>query len=252
MREYLDIVYDGILLSDKNGIQISDSSGMFTENFLANKKIIEEKIRGRDEPYFYGVERDCISFPLAFVFDEFLTEERKSEIARLLDHDTYKPLHAEENPQRIYYAMCVDTPQHIHNGIQMGYVTLNFRTSSPYAYSPVFIDRHDLSDNTDGEEIVIDNKGDIECKPRFEITMLEDGDVSIRNISNMGNEMKFTNLQTNETVVIDCAQQDIESDVTDRYENFNDEFISLREYSKNHLIVQGKCILKIKYQFKFK
>ena len=252
MREYIDIVYDGVLLSEKNGIQINDSTGAFTEDFLANKRIIEEKIRGRDEPYFFGVERDCISFPLAFYFDELMTEERKREIARLLDHDTYKPLYAKDNPQRIYYAMCINTPQQIHNGIQMGYFTFEFRTSSPYAFSPVYIDRYDLIDNTNGEKITFNNKGDVVCKPVFEVTMLEDGDFSIRNLSNMGDEIKFTDLQADETVIIDCSQRDIDSDVTDRYNNFNDEFLSFREHSKNHLLVHGKCILKIKYQFKWK
>lgn len=253
MRESVDIVYGGIELSKHNGIQINDDGGLFLETFVANKSIREEKIRGRDEPYFFGVEREPISFPLSFYFDETLSDERKREIARLLDHDYYKPLYAADNPQRIYYAMCVDNSQHIHNGIQMGYVTLNFRTTSPFAFSPVYFKEFDFSDNSEsGTEFLFENNGDIDCKPVVEIVVLEDGDISILNYSNGGQEFKFTNLASGERLTIDCIEEEIISNIDERYDNFSDSYLTFAPYNRNHLKAYGKFLMKMTYQYKFK
>lgn len=253
MRECVDIVYNDVLLSEENGIQINDSSGLFNETFVATKSIREEKIRGNDEPYFFGVEREPISFPLSFYFDEKLSDDRKREIARILDQDYYKPLYAKNNPQRIYYAMCVDSSQHIHNGIQMGYMTLNFRTSSPYAFSPVYYKYYDFRDNTvSGEEFIFINNGDVECKPVIELTAFEEGNFIIENHSESGEELILTGLKNGEIVTIDCIQETITSTVTERYNDFNNNYLSFVPYSKNYIKVYGKCVIKLKYQFKLK
>ncbi|PLR99652.1 distal tail protein Dit [Bacillus sp. T33-2] len=252
MRESISIVYDGIHLLEENGIQINDDSGLFTEAFIATKTINEEKIRGKDEPYYFGVEREPLSFPLSFYFDESLSDERRREIARLLDKEYYKPLFSVDDPQRIYYAMCVDSSQHIHNGIQMGYVTLNFRTNSPYAYSPVYFDEFDFSENTvDGTEFTFVNNGDMECKPYLSITMIENGDLKIVNFSNSGQEFKFTSLVKDEIVTVDCESEEIDSSITYRFDDFNDQYLSFVR-GNNYLKIYGKCLIKLKYQFKMK
>jgi predicted phage tail component-like protein len=252
MRESIDIVYDGIQSTELGGIQISDDSGLFTETFVATKSIREEKIRGRDEPYFFGVEREPISFPLSFYFDEELSDKKKREIARWLDKDYYKPLYSVNDPHRIYYAMCVEDSEHIHNGIEMGYVTLNFRTSSPYAYSPVYFDSYDLSENiSNGTEITFVNNGDLECKPVLEIHMLEEGDLSIVNYSHEGLEFKFTDLKKDEVLTVDCSSEEIDSNIDYRFDNFNDNYLSFVR-GNNYLKVYGKCIISLQYQFKFR
>lgn len=254
MRESIEIVYNGISSAELGGIQIHDDGGLFTEQFVADKSIVEEKIRGRDEPYFYGVEREPLSFTLSFWFDTELSVEKKREIARWLDQDYYKPLYTVDNPERIYYAMCTDSSEHIHNGIEFGYVTLNFRTNSPYAFSPVYEKEFDFSNNTEnGMEFVFDNKGDVICKPYLKIKMLEDGDLTIINMTNRGREFKFVELAKNELLEIDCIREVITSDtLLSRYNNFNGNYLEFLPYRENHLKVFGKCIIKMKYQFKFK
>lgn len=252
MKESIGIVYDGVEMLEENGVQINDNGGLFSETFVAPKRIIEERIRGKDEPYFYGVERDPISFTLSFFFDEKLSDERKREIARILDQDYYKPIYAVNNPHRIYYAMCVDDSTHIHNGIEMGYVTLNFRTNSPYAFSPIYSKNFDFSSNTpDGSEIVFVNDGDIPIQPLLEIRMLEDGDLRILNFSNGGKEFEFKDLEKDEILFVDCHNEHIESNVDFRFDNFNDEYLSFVR-GNNYLKVYGKCFINMKYQFKFK
>lgn len=253
MREYIDIVYDGRKSSDFGGIQVSDDGGLFSEQFVAKKTILEEKIRGRDEPYFFGVEREPLSFPLSFYFEDNLSDEKKREIARWIDQDYYKPLYAVDNPGRIYYAMCVDDSQHIHNGIQMGVVQLNFRTNSPYAYSPVYENTYDFSENsTNGTDWIFRNDGDIECKPIIEFKLLEAGNFSIINLSKGGEEFKFTGLAKNEKVTVNCYNETISSDTLQpRYDNFNDNYLSFVT-GDNHLKAYGKAIVTLKYQFKFK
>lgn len=253
MRESVGIVFDGVELLEENGVQINDEGGLFTEQFVATKSIREERVRGNSVPYFFGVDREPFYFSLAFYFDEELSDERKREIARILDQDVYKPMYAVNNPHRIYYAMCVDESSHIHNGIEMGYVRLNFRTNAPFAYSPVYTDYHDLSDNTEqGSEIVFENKGDYECKPILEFHMLEDGDLSIINYSNEGQELKFTDLKKDEVIKVDCLKEYVESNIDELpFEKFNDTYLSfVRGY--NYLNIKGKCLLNFKYQFIFK
>jgi phage-related protein len=253
MRESVGIVFDGVEMLKENGVQINDEGGLFSETFVATKSIKEERVRGNDVPYFFGIEREPLSFSLAFYFDEELSDERKRHIARILDQDVYKPMYAVDNPHRIYYAMCIDDSTHIHNGIQMGYVKLNFRTNAPFAFSPVYFDNHDFSDNTEkGIEITFENHGDYECKPILEVHMLEDGNFSIINFSNEGQEVKFTNLKKDEVITVDCIKEYVKSNINDLpFENFNDVYLSfVRGY--NYLNVKGKCILNFRYQFNFK
>lgn len=252
MIESLHFVYDGIRSRDMNAIQISSNSGLFQEIFTASKRINEEKIRGRDEPYFFGVEREPISFPLSIWFDEGISDERKQEIKRWLDQDTYKPFYVEDYPHQIMYAICVDESSHIHNGIDMGYVTLNFRTNSSYRFSPVYIESYDFSENTsNGTEFTFVNRGDIECKPYLRIKMLENGDLKIINQSNSGLEFSFDNLNKDEIIEVDCIKEDIKSNVMNRFDNFNDNYMSFVR-GHNYLKVYGKCVIDIKFQFKFK
>lgn len=252
MRESIGIVYDGVELLEENGVQINDDSGLFSESFVATKTINEEKVRGNDEPYFYGVEREPISFPLSFWFDEELSDERKREIARLFDQNFYKELYTIDNPYRRYYAMCVNDSTWIHNGINMGKVTLTFRTNAPYAFSPVYFNNYNLSENTDdGTEITFVNNGDLDISPVLEIKMLEDGDLSIINYSNEGKEFKFTGLKANEMLNVDCIKEVIDSNVGYRYDNFNDNYLSFVR-GNNYLNIKGKCLINIKYQLKLK
>jgi phage-related protein len=126
------------------------------------------------------------------------------------------------------------------------------RCDSPYTYSPVYItDIYDYSTNPSGVTLQLTNGGDVECKPEIWITKVGNGDVSIINNTNAGEEFKFIGLLDGETVYVDCEMEDITTDLDDtyRYSNFNDNYLEL-VIGVNNLFITGTCKLQFRYSFK--
>ncbi|MCY9707635.1 phage tail family protein [Paenibacillus alvei] len=98
---------------------------------------------------------------------------------------------------------------------------------------------------------LINNLGDVVCKPELWIKKRSSsGDVRIINESN-GQILEFKGLNNNETVYIDCENQDIMTDLplTYRYDSHNDVFLEL-EVGENILTGEGEFDLDIRCQFK--
>lgn len=97
----------------------------------------------------------------------------------------------------------------------------------------------------------IDNVGDLICKPEFWIKKtVSAGDVIIKNETN-GMVMELKNLNRDETVYINCENEDIVSDLplTYRYKDFNNMFMEL-ELGENIISAYGDCEIDMRYQFK--
>lgn len=146
IRDALYFSYAGQKSVDYGIINVNLSSGMLEENFVPSRSIVEEKIKGRDQPYFMRTEVEPLQFSVSFAFEESWDSDKIREVARwLTQHDYYQELTftTEEgvNPERIFYALVVDEATLIHNGLRQGYITLTFRCDSPYAYSPVMTTR---------------------------------------------------------------------------------------------------------------
>lgn len=253
MMQSLDFVYNGISSKDMGVIQINSNSGLFEEQFVASKTINEEKIRGRDRPYLFSVDYSPLSFSLTLYFGDKFTDEQARKVARWLRQDYYKPFYTLDNPERVFYCMTTDDFNISHNGLGQGYITLNMRCNSPYAYSPYYEDIMDFTNNTiSGSSFKVSNLGDIETYPEIWIKAKQDGDISIVNTSNGGTELKFTNLFVDETVYVDNENEDIETDFSNtyRFDDHNGVYLSL-VYGVNSLHVYGKCEIKIKYRYKY-
>jgi predicted phage tail component-like protein len=255
MIHSLYFVYDGIRSSDMNSTQASLSGGLFEEYFLAPKIINEQKVRGRDKPYFMGTEREPLTLPLTFYFERGLSTEEINEIKRWLDSDYYKPFYFADYPEKIFYCMYQGDSKVLHNGIANGVVTLQFRCNAPYAFSPVYTSEvYDLSTNvTEGTEIIFENKGDEVCKPILLLKKVGDGDISIINKSDGGKDFKLTALLNGENLTVDNENQEIETDVigVSRYSNHNNVFLSLSR-GINRLQVYGNVKLQFKFEFAIK
>lgn len=254
MIQRLDFVYNNISSVDMGVIQVNLDSDLFRETFIAPKRINEISIRGREKPYFLGVERETISFPLTLVFKDGFNEDKIRAVANWLDQDFYKPFYFLDNPNKILYAMVTENSEFIHNGISDGYITLNFKCNSPYAYSPLINQLYDFTNNTsNGTSIKIINNGDLECKPIIVIESLTNNN-NITIVNNTNNIIfSFTNLNQGEIVVVDNEAETIESSLSYvwRYDNFNGNFLKLA-LGINTLTVYGVCKLTFKYQFKYK
>lgn len=137
MLEGIHFSYDGIKSSDMGLINCKIDGGMFDENFLAGKKIIETKIAGNEKPYFLGVEHDPLEFDLTFAFEYSYDEKRIREVAKWLNQSYYKPFYTVDNPNRVYYCMMEGDSRLIHDGAKRGYIKLKFRCDSPYSYQAI-------------------------------------------------------------------------------------------------------------------
>lgn len=252
MRQSIQFIYDGISSSDMGVIQVNTQSGLYEEQFMASKTINEDRIRGRDVSYLYSVDYEPLSFPLELYFEEGMSDEQCYKVARWLNQKYYKPFYTFDSPERIFYCQPIDDVRVIHNGIKQGYLTLTMKCNSPYTYSPYIEKVFDLSNNTeDGTEIIIENKGE-EIFPEIWIVAKDSGDFGIVNKSDGGRVFHLNNIVRDESLYIDCDNEEIESDLplAYRHDNHNGVWLSL-VYGINRLQVYGKMQMKIKYRYKF-
>lgn len=254
MMESLYFFYDGIDSSDMGVIKVNSDGGLFEETFVAPKIVNTQRIRGRDKSYLLSVDREPLTFPLEIWFEQGLSSEKVDEIAYWIDQNNFKEMWFESNPERRVYAMIEGESSLIHNGIQEGYVRLNFITNSPYVYTPTYTDDYDISTNTAfGTDVTFINKGYNICKPILKIKKVGNGDISIINTSNGGKDLKITGLIDTELLTINNYNGDIETDLiaTYRYKNHNNVFLELtRGY--NYLKIYGNCTLEIIYHYELK
>jgi len=251
MLENLHFSYDGITSEDMCVMSVHVSSGLLEEAFVPNREIREEKIRGRDKPYFLGYDLSPFEFPLTLYFEN-LEENKKREIARWLMVDYYKPLIFKGHPERIFYCMYTGDVKEMHNGLNQGYITLNMRCNSPFSYTPIYTtDIYDLSSNPiHGTKIDFENIGDMDCKPYIMLEKIGAGDISIINTSDSGKKLKMVDLLDGDVLNIDCENEEIETEIAGvyRYGNHNGVFLSLPR-GLNRIEVHGTCRLQIKYRF---
>lgn len=139
MREGIDFYYDGVRSVDMGLYNVKLDGGMFSETFVATRKINEISVRGNDKPYFQGVEREPLEFSLTFAFADTYDSAKIREVARWLDQDYYKPFYTTDNPERIYYCILESSSELVHNGLKQGYITLKMRCDSPFSYSPEYV-----------------------------------------------------------------------------------------------------------------
>lgn len=135
MKQSINFHYDGIYSQDMDVHIAWNKSGLFEENFLPNRTIVEKKIANREKPYFQRVEHEPLSFSLSFAIYNLEDEEAKRKLARWLFQPYYKPLVFSSNPNRVFYAMIEGDSSFIHNGAREAYVELNIRCDSPYSYT---------------------------------------------------------------------------------------------------------------------
>jgi predicted phage tail component-like protein len=251
--ESLYFSFAGRRSTDFGIMNVSVSSGLYEEPFLSRRNIKETYVRGRYKPYFIEVEREPKTFQLSFVFEETWNDQLIREVARWLNVDYYEPLSFSENMDIVYYAMPVDDIPLIHNGLKQGYLTLTMRCDSPFAYSHDQVTPwYDFSSNQGKGIIEILNYGDAEIYPEIFIQKVENGDITITNLSKANSDFVLTGLLDQEELYIHCENEIIETNLPNiwRYDSFNDNYLSL-VYGTNILEVTGKCKIKFRYRFKF-
>lgn len=243
--------YNGRKSSDLGIYLVSVENGLKSTPFLADKQIISEKIAGNDIPYIYGVERNPLQFNLTLsCLEGKWTFEKRRELARWLDVDTFEEFYSTDNIDKRLYLQYQGGIDLTHNGCEEGYIQVDMVNISPYAYSPFQEKLFDLSDISSPTVIDIMNNGDSSCYPEIWIKKIDDGDIEIKNLSNSGKLFKFESLVNDETVYVDNQHRHIETDLplVYRHDNFNNEYLELVR-GNNRLEVNGSCQIKFMYQY---
>ncbi|MGG3987529.1 hypothetical protein [Bacillus smithii] len=243
-------IYDGINSLDFGIYNVKTSAGLFEEKFLPTRSIVEEKTFGRPEPYFYGFEYTPAEIPLSFYFADSWDQAKIKKVCEWFFQSYYKPLAFETDLSRVFYVAYQGDPNLFHNGLKEGYVEISMRANSPFSFTPV-IEKSVYVSNGETKEIEIENIGSLNCFPIITINKIGDGDVTITNLSNGGQQAKITGLLDKETVTIDGENEDVETNLPNvyRYNNYNNVFIELVK-GVNRLTITGESIVTFSYQCK--
>lgn len=251
IKESLYLQYGDHRSSDFKLMMGHVDSGLYEETFLSDRQIREIKVKGSDKPLFQDIEREPLTIPVNLIFEEPWNDDLIDRIAIWLNQDFYQPLSFSSNPHKVYYALCVDSIDIIHAGLKEGYLKLSFRCDSPYAYSHVKQSNIHVSGGSNAFEIF--NRGHMICKPLIYIKKtISDGNVRIINNSHNQQELVLNNLKLNEEVLIDCENEEIESNLplTYRFDDHNDVFIEWA-IGVNRIQMIGRFEMYFKYQFKY-
>lgn len=155
----LHFFYDDISSLDMGILNVNIDNGLFSEHFLPNRNIVEQFATNREQPYFLKVTHEPLSFPMRIFFKEGFDKRELRKVTKWLYQEYYKPLIFSSQPNRVYYAMLEGESTVYHNGVGEGYVDLNVRCNSPYAYTPVFVENNVLQKTVDTTNVFsIDTK----------------------------------------------------------------------------------------------
>lgn len=158
MKQSIQFMYDGISSEDMGVFIAWDDDGLFEENFLPERKIIEKKIANREKPYFQRVEHEPLSFSLSFAIEDWESPDTLRKLARWFFQPYYKPLVFSSNPNRVYYAIFEGDSKLFHNGLNEGYIELDIRCDSPYSYSSETTKENTEFRDSNKGKVILDNQ----------------------------------------------------------------------------------------------
>lgn len=257
MREAMNFIFNEISSEDMGVVIASPNGGLFEEDFLPKRTIVETKIPYRDNPYHQRVDLEPLSFSLTIFISEWKERDNLRQIAKWLYQPYYKPLIFSTNLNRIYYALFEGDSKLVHNGAKEGYITLNVRCSSPYTYSKVETTDMVSSRVVSPVEDVIYNSGDIDVQPKMWIKKtLSTGNVQIENLTN-GQIVKINGVQNGEEVFIDFDREEIISSLeyltVYRHDDHNNVWLTLESEfdGENRLKFTGDFDVHFSYEMKY-
>jgi predicted phage tail component-like protein len=252
IKHYLNFTKNGIYSGDMGVISCSLSSGMYEDNLGANRNIIETQNSNTDRRYFKRISLDPIEFELNLALEDGMDESQIDYICSWLINDYYEELYFEDEVDKIYYCLPTSQPKITHNGMNQGYITIQYRCFDGYLYSQEIPETFDLSANpVAGTTITLNNDGHVEVSPLVTITMNE-SNVTILNLTT-NESTEFTNLLVGEIITLDNENEEITTNQTaiNRYANHNDVFMRILP-SSTQFKVTGKCTLTFTYRTKRK
>jgi phage-related protein len=236
------------------GVSICRSNnGIPSRKFISGRDILEVHPDNAQSPYYFGTKYKPLSFSIEITcVDETMDDRKMFEIVNWLITSDYKPFISDDNIGKIYYCMCISDSDFITNGLQEGYVELEFRCRDPWGWTLPQIIQHDLSTITVATNIEVRNYSNVNdyYYPEMQITLSSSNTaVSLVNLTDNSRIFSFTSLATGEVLQIDNQKKIIASDETaNRFDKFNKNWFRLKK-GVNTIKVTGKCIIIFRLQF---
>ena len=253
MLENLHFTYDGKSSKDFGVVLVNPSGGLYKEQFLPNRKIVETTVAGRYNPFLQRVDSDPLSFSLHIYMPEWEERNNLRQISRWLYQDYYKPLRFESNPDVIYYAILEGKSELTHNGLFQGYISLTVRLDSPFMYSPIHPKEFTVNGRVD---FPIYNNGDLPMSLNIEFTKHEGDDhIYFINDDVASQDVWIENILPNEIVYyngeIESVTSSLESQGRYLIDNHNDHWIIIEPETSNNIVFFGNYHVKLSYQYRY-
>ncbi|MFQ3543659.1 phage tail family protein [Halobacillus rhizosphaerae] len=243
--------YGGIWSHVFNLIQITTNTGMFEENFVASRDIVETKTKGSDEPLFHGIESSPKEFEMEIAFESAFDEDNIYQIIMWLFSDTYKPLFFEGSEDRVFYCIAVGEPSIIHNGLNQGYFKITMRCNSSNIFSQNIITPNETVN--DSKIITIENVGHFTIFPEISIKKIGTGTITIESLDDFGSIFEVRDLTNQEDIYLDCKKEIIKTDIIGvyRYDKVIGEYPRIL-CGSNRFKVTGECEIQFRYKNKYR
>lgn len=123
----------------------------------------------------------------------------------------YAPLEFSDKQDARIYVLLIDEPRLIHTGGGQGYIVATFEADSNTFSSGVQSVIKDFSSNTGGgTNFTLDNDGDIETPCNIYVTMEDNDNFAITNLTDGGKVISITLLEKGQRILIDAENEDIQ------------------------------------------
>jgi phage-related protein len=222
--------YNNIDLSSFSNMRIGNESGdMYSVQIIGDRSLREEKIPGRQAPYFYGYEDSPLSLSITVALDQPKPiSELRGFFRWLYNQDGYKPLFFDTDPNKIYYAIFVGQPEFMYidrsktvdidqnNRKLIGFINLQARCNAATAFgnaiettkvNPLYNSPFNLTNNGDGLVLpsITIRMGDIALPSPDTFLKLK-----IENLTN-NTSIEFLRVYRNEEITVDMSIRRISS-----------------------------------------
>jgi hypothetical protein len=230
------------------------SNEFYADCLRGSRSILEEKIPGRDIPYFYEIDDEPLEFEVTFAFAESMTKTQiKNIIKKLVAPKTFQSLtfgnyvdsvYTKETPiYKVIFVGEVDLNyvstgfNESNNEIFIAYITLKARADRPYGFNNISVGS--LSSSA-VDDLTVTNTGDVEFYPSIEITAVATTAnwIRVRNsTAGNGSTITFKGLTNNEAIVVNANLKTISSSVSGIYTRWNRDDLYL-DAGTNSLVVE--------------
>jgi len=248
--------YSNIDLSSFSHMRIgNESNDMYAVQIIGDRALREEKIPGRQAPYFYGLEDSPLSISITVALEQPKSvSELRSFFRWLYNQNEYKPLIFDTDPNKIYYALFVGQPQFIYldrssntdinqnDRRLIGYINLQARCNAGTAFAPA-IETMKVNPLY-AAPFNINNNGDNVVFPSLVIkmgnTQIASPDnflkLKIENLTN-NSYIEFVTVHPNEEITVDMSTRRISTKdgivSQNIYESWTRSYLSLESGNNN-------------------